>query len=248
MTAMRIDIADGIASVHFTQDAAGNPLNAGFVAELASVVETCGAADGPAVLVLHGGASVFSAGGDFQAVAATDSCLDPEALYDLWQRLATGPFVSIACVRGRATAGGVGLAAACDLVLAESGASFALSELLFGLFPACVLPFLVRRVGAQRAQYLTLSTQPVSATQALAWGLADAVEDPLDDLLRKHLLRLRRLDKAAVGRAKAYLADLSLIAAAKPAALAANRAMFADPAVRTGIRRYVNEGKFPWET
>jgi polyketide biosynthesis enoyl-CoA hydratase PksH len=150
--------------------------------------------------------------------------------------------------RGRVNAGGVGLAAACDMVLADHSASFALSELLFGLFPACVLPFLIRRVGEQRAHYLTLSTQPVNAAQALAWGLVDGVEDQVDGLLRKHLLRLRRLDKAAIGRYKLYRHDLSaLVDAARPPALEANRVMFSDPATRAVIRRYVTEQKFPWE-
>ncbi|MBR9970335.1 enoyl-CoA hydratase/isomerase [Magnetospirillum sulfuroxidans] len=244
---LSMENADGICTVRFTRAQAGNAINAAFIAELSAVVDACAAADGPSVLVLHGSAEVFCAGGDFQATAASDVVEDPAPLYELWQRLATGPFIAIACVRGRVNAGGVGLVAACDIVLAESTASFALSELLFGLFPACVLPFLVRRVGVQKAHYLTLSTQAISAAQALEWGLADGVADPVEDALRKHLLRLRRLNKAAVGGYKAHMAGLAGLEAAKPAALAANRTMFSDPAIRAGIRRYVAERKFPWE-
>lgn len=244
-----VDEADGICTVSPIRPEAGHVINGQFLDELGGVVTRCEAAGGPTVLVLTGGAQVFCAGGDFQAVADGDVVLDPEPLYDLWRRLALGPFVSVAVTRGRVNAGGVGLAAACDLVLADNTASFALSELLFGLFPACVLPFLIRRVGAQRAHYLTLSTQPVPAAQALAWGLADGLEDPVDGLLRKHLLRLRRLGKPAVARYKQYHAELSgLLDTARPAALAANRAMFANPAIRAGIRRYVTEQKFPWES
>ena len=244
---MSAEITDGICTVRFTRPQAGNAINAGFIAELSAVVAACEAVDGPSVLVLHGSAEVFCAGGDFQATAAADAVEDPAPLYELWQRLATGPFLTIACVRGRVNAGGVGLVAACDMVLAESTASFALSELLFGLFPACVLPFLIRRVGVQKAHYLTLSTQAITAGQALDWGLADAVEDPVEAVLRKHLLRLRRLNKAAIGRYKLHMAGLSALEAARPAALAANRAMFNDPLIRVGIRRYVDERKFPWE-
>ncbi len=244
---LAVEDRDGVRTVTLMRPETGNVLNAGLVAELSAILPACEAEDGPKVLVLAGAPQVFCAGGDFQAAAAGDE-LDPAQLYDLWRRLSDGPFVSVAAVRGRVNAGGVGLAAACDMVLAESNASFALSELLFGLFPACVLPFLIRRVGAQRAHYLILSTQPVGAAQALDWGLVDAVEDPLDGLLRKHLLRLRRLDKAAIGRYKRHMAALSgTVNAARPAALAANREMFADPAIRAGIARYVAEGKFPWE-
>lgn len=244
---LAVEDRDGVRTVTLMRPETGNVLNAALVGELSAILSACEAEDGPKVLVLAGAPLVFCAGGDFQAAAAGDD-LDPAHLYDLWRRLSDGPFVSVAAVRGRVNAGGVGLAAACDMVLAESNASFALSELLFGLFPACVLPFLIRRVGAQRAHYLTLSTQPVSAAQALDWGLVDAVEDPLDGLLRKHLLRLRRLDKAALGRYKRHrIALTGMVEAARPAALAANRDMFADPAIRVGIARYVAEGKFPWE-
>jgi len=242
------ETSGGICTVTLTREQSGNVLDAALLTELGEVVGRCEADDGPTVLVLTGGSQVFCAGGDFQAVADRDAALDPALLYALWSRLATGPFVSVAAVRGRANAGGVGLAAACDIVLADSSAGFALSELLFGLYPACVLPFLIRRVGEQRAHYLTLSTQPISAEQALAWGLADAVEDPLDGLLRKHLLRLKRLTKPAIAAYKTYRASLSpLLDQSRTAALDANRAMFADPAIRAGIRRYVTERKFPWE-
>lgn len=244
---LTVEDRDGVRTVTLIRPDSGNALDAALVAQLSAVVAACEAADGPAVLVLTASPQVFCVGGDLGATAAGDE-LDPWLLYDLWRRLTTGPFVSVAAVGGRTGAGGVGLVAACDMVLADSTASFALSELLFGLFPACVLPFLIRRVGAQRAHYLTLSTQPVDAAQALAWGLADAVADPLEGLLRKHLLRLRRLDKAAIGRYKRHMAEIhGLVDTARPAALAANRAMFADPDIRAGIARYVAEGKFPWE-
>jgi polyketide biosynthesis enoyl-CoA hydratase PksH len=59
---------------------------------------------------------------------------------------------------------------------------------------------------------------------------------------------LSKLSGAAVGRYKRYMADLSdIVARAKPAAIAENRAMFDDPKVRRNVSRYVAEMKFPWE-
>ncbi len=66
---------------------------------------------------------------------------NPERLYDLWLRLATGPFITISHVRGRVNAGGIGFVATSDIVLAERSAQFSLSELLFGVFPARYFPF-----------------------------------------------------------------------------------------------------------
>jgi 3-carboxymethyl-3-hydroxy-acyl-[acp] dehydratase len=240
----------GLCRIRLDRPAAGNALNAKMVAELSEVVRRSRAGDGGlpvTVLVIEGTPDVFSTGGDFEAAAAGAS-LDPAPLYNLWTELATGPFVSIALVRGRANAGGVGLAAACDLVLADRSASFALSELLFGLFPACALPFLMRRTGAQKAHYLALMTRPIGADEALTCGLADAVGDDAEALLGAHLPRLLRLTGPAIGRYKSYIAGLNdLVTRARPAALEANRALFADPVVKRNIERYVAEMKFPWE-
>jgi polyketide biosynthesis enoyl-CoA hydratase PksH len=221
-------------------------INAELVAGLRDAAQRCEAAAG-AVLVLEGTADSFCVGGDLQATA-DGTPYDAAPLYDLWQRLGDGPFVSVAVVRGRATAGGVGLAACCDVVLADRTASFSLSELLFGLHPACVMPFLARRVGAQRAHYLTLTTTPIGAAEALSCGLADAIDDDAEALLRTHLVRLRRLSRDAIARYKSHRAlQDDGVARSRDAALAANRAMFADPTVRENIRRYVTEAKFPWE-
>lgn len=221
-------------------------IDAALVHALRDVVAQCEAGQGT-VLVLEGGAEAFCVGGDLQATAGGGD-YDPAPLYDLWQRLSDGPFVSVALVRGRATAGGVGLAACCDIVLADRTANFSLPEMLFGLHPACVMPFLMRRVGAQLAHYLTLTTMPLNAAAALSCGLADAIDDDAEPLLRSHLVRLRRLSRDGVAGYKAHRARQDdSISRSRDAALAANRAMFADPVVRENISRYVTAAKFPWE-
>lgn len=233
-----------------------NAIDGTLIAELGEVITSCeDPARGVSVLVLRGQPQAFCTGGDFGAIVETghaspDSSLviDPAPLYDLWLRLATGPFVTISVVRGRVNAGGVGFVAASDIVLADPSASFGLSELLFGLLPACVLPFLVRRIGHQRAHYLTLMTSPVTAELARDWGLVDILDPELDTVLRQHLIRLRRLGRPGIHRYKQYRAALQGCPAAdRSLALDTNRAMFADETVRADIRRYVLDGRFPWE-
>lgn len=229
----------------------GNPINDRLVAEATDAVAQC--EEAATVLVVEGAADVFCLGADFRGLTADRRSgqaagVDAEPLYDLWRTLATGPCITVCHVRGRANAGGLGFVAACDVVLADHTAQFCLSEMLFGLFPACVLPFLVRKIGFQRSHYLALTTQPVSAEKAHAWGLVDACERDSAALLRRHLQRLRPLSKAAVTRYKEHLAALAgeLDAHRRPA-LAANREMFADPRNLERIARYVEQGKLPWE-
>jgi 3-carboxymethyl-3-hydroxy-acyl-[acp] dehydratase len=151
-------------------------------------------------------------------------------------------------VRGKANAGGIGFVAASDIVLADDTAQFSLSELLFGLYPACVLPFLVRRVGFQKANYLTLMTQPISAKLACEWGLVDALEPVSEVLLRRHLQRLRRLSKTAIRRYKTYVSRISVpLQDLRSAAVAANREILSDASNLQAITQYVEQGIFPWE-
>lgn len=226
-----------------------NTITGELVAECRDVLDQC--ERDATVVVLSGSAEVFCLGADFHAIASR-SAMHPDdgpgPMYDLWLRMATGPFVTISHVRGKANAGGVGFVAASDIVLADDTAQFSLSELLFGLYPACVLPFLIRRVGFQKAHYLTLSTQPIAVKQAHEWGLVDAYETQSDALLRRHLQRLRRMSKTAIQRYKSYMNRIHMpLEEMRSAAVAGNREVFGDATNVQAITRYVERGLFPWE-
>lgn len=231
---------------------AGNAINQQLIDEFTEAVEA--AESRASVVIIEGSSDVFCSGADFKELNdrigryETPAEQDPGPLYDLWHRLAVGPFVSIAHVRGRANAGGIGFVSACDIALAEQDAAFSLSELLFGVMPACVLPFLARRLGFARANYLTLTTQPVHAEQAAAWGLVDACDQDSNRLLRRHMLRLRHLEKDAIARYKRYASELNdSLATARETALRGNREVFEDPENLRKIARYIQTGEFPWE-
>ena len=243
---------DEICFIQIYRPDANNTINDCLVEELTEVLELC--KDSVKIIVLEGLPEVFCFGADFKEIQQSFESntqvqeQNPEPLYNIFLQLASGPFITIAHVRGKANAGGVGFVAACDIVLCEEKAIFSLSELLFGLMPACVLPFLIRKVGFSRANYLTLMTQPFSAKQAKEWGLVDEYEERSENLLRKHLLRLRRLSKDGVARYKRYMSTLdnSLIAS-KSKALEANIEVFSNQNNLEKIARYIKTGKFPWE-
>lgn len=242
---------DTVCYLQFDRPAARNAINAQLIAECSQALAMC--EDRATIVVLSGLPEVFCFGADFGEIArgndAAFAAYDgPGPMYDLWLKLATGPFVSIALVRGKANAGGMGFVAACDLVLADDTAQFSLSELLFGVYPACVLPFLIRRVGLQRAHALTLSTQAIPARVAAEWGLVDGLEPQADLLLRRHVMRLKRLSKVALRRYKAYIARFGpVLAECRDDAVAGNLEVFTDQGNIRAIKRYVEEGLFPWE-
>ena len=240
-----VRVQDDVCFLQLDRPAANNTINSELIDECHRVLAACEASI--KVVVLSGSPEVFCLGADFSAPPAKEG---PGPLYELWLKLATGPFITVAHVRGKVNAGGVGFVAACDVVIADEAAQFSLSELLFGLFPACVMPFLIRRVGFQKAHYLTLTTQPIPVTQAAEWGLVDAVGPQSEVLLRRHLLRLRRPNKVAIRRYKQFMSAMSQprLTDQKPLAVAANLEVFSDPDNLSAIARYVETGQFPWET
>lgn len=248
---IKVRFEDPVCFLQFHRPEANNTINYRLIDECRQVLERC--EDSITIVVLEGLPEVFCFGADFAGIQRQVSREqpfhnNPESMYDLWMKLAAGPFITISHVRGKANAGGVGFVAASDIVLADSKAQFSLSELLFGLFPACVLPFLIRRTGFQKAHYMTLMTQPVSAQQAHAWGLVDAFGEQSEQLVRRHLLRLQRLSKAGIMRYKKYMCVLDgLPLSGKSPALAANREIFSDPRNLEGICRFVETGQFPWD-
>jgi polyketide biosynthesis enoyl-CoA hydratase PksH len=247
---IKVRFDESICYLQIDRPEANNTISSQLVAECNEVLSAC--EDFATVIVLSGSPEVFCYGADFDALAKPKKSPDdedgPGPLYDLWLRLATGPYVTISQVRGKANAGGVGFVAASDIVLADESAQFSLSELLFGLYPACVMPFLVRRIGFQKAHYLTLMTHPIAAKQAFEWGLVDAFEVSSEALVRRHVQRLRRLSKVAIQRYKTYMSGMSVpLHELKPSAIAGNLEVFSDPHNVKAITRYVERGIFPWE-
>jgi polyketide biosynthesis enoyl-CoA hydratase PksH len=248
---IQVRFQEPICFLRIYRPEANNTINDLLIEECRQVLLLC--EESTTVVVLEGLPEVFCFGADFQGIhdklaSGQISEQGPEPLYDLWLKLATGPYITISHVRGKANAGGIGFVAASDIVLADQTAQFSLSELLFGLFPACVLPFLIRRIGFQKAHYMTLMTRPISIQQAHSWGLVDAYEAQSESLLRKHLLRLRRLSKTGIARYKNYMNGLYVpLLQAKALAVSANLEVFSDPHNLEKIFRYVEKGIFPWE-
>jgi polyketide biosynthesis enoyl-CoA hydratase PksH len=245
---IKVRFEDSICFLQIDRPEAKNTINSRLIAECSEVLSRC--EELATMVVFSGSPEVFCFGADFQSLAATaGQGAAPGPIYDLWLQMATGPYVTVSHVRGQVNAGGVGFVAASDIVLADDTAQFSLSELLFGLYPACVLPFLIRRIGFQKTNYLTLMTQPISVKQACEWGLVDAFEPSSEALLRRHLQRLRRLSKPAIRRYKSYMNRIHMpLENLKASAVAGNLEVFTDPNNLQAIIRYVERGLFPWES
>jgi methylglutaconyl-CoA hydratase/polyketide biosynthesis enoyl-CoA hydratase PksH len=119
----------------------------------------------------------------------------------------TAPKPVVCCITGDVKAGGVGLAGACDIVIASPGATFQLSEIFLGMIPANVIPFLVSlRLTPQTVRYLVLTGKKLTAVDALRIQLVNEVfpAETLERDLKTLMQGLFRASPAAVARAKQF--------------------------------------------
>jgi methylglutaconyl-CoA hydratase len=129
------------------------------------------------VVLLTGAGQDFCSGADLAALdrAADAGVLEhlatAQELADIFLALRHHPKPIVAAVRGRAFAGGCGLATACDIILAAESAQFAYPELKIGFIPAMVMAILRRSVSEKRAFELLTTGEPIGAAEAQRVGL-----------------------------------------------------------------------------
>lgn len=229
-----------------------NALDDGTIARLARALDDAEADAGCRVLAVEGARGVFSTGMDLARAGGgggtdgTDGTA--AAFFDLLDRFTSVPLVVVSVVDGTVAGGGVGVAAASDLVFASQRSTFALPEALWGLLPCCVLPFLVRRVGFQRAYAMTLTTQPVDAAAAHAAGLADDLRADPAGALRQLAFRAGKLDTDTIGSLKRYARTLHPVTEqTRRTAVEELSRLMALPAVRGNLAAFAADGRFPWQ-
>jgi polyketide biosynthesis enoyl-CoA hydratase PksH len=231
-----------------------NSLSGGALDALTAALDRAEADPDCRVLLIEGSGGTFCTGLDF-GEAASDLADDTseagqggEAFLTLMRRFGETPLAVVACVDGRVAGGGVGLAAAADLVIATERSEFSLPEALWGLVPCCVLPVLVRRTGYQPAYAMALSTQPVSARRAADFRLVDEVVPDPDAAVRRLLVRLTRLDPATIGELKRYFRAMWFTTEETDAfALREFTRLIGSPVARRRITDYTTTRRLPWE-
>ncbi len=249
---IKVRLQKNVASIQLYRPEANNSINTILVAELMDILYWLEENADIKVIVLEGLPDHFCTGMDFKAVSdgGTDALFsdDPNGYYEMLLHLSLCSKIVISKVEGKVNAGGIGLVAASDIVIADEKATFGLSEILFGLLPACVMPFLIRRVGFQKAQWMTMITQGISAERASQIGLADEVTNNLNEAVRKNLLRLTKVETATIKELKDYMSKLWIINH-KTQQLAVEKitSLVSSTKVQTNIKNFIQNGQFPWD-
>ena len=169
-------VEQGIARITLNRPEKRNALNPELIAELKNAVERS-----DRLIVLTGAGHDFCSGADLSGLheAANADVLDhmasARALADLFIAMRRYPHPIIAAVRGRALAGGCGLATAADIIFAAESAQFGYPEVNIGFVPAMVMAILRRCVSEKRAFELITTGDIINAQTAFDFGLVNRV-------------------------------------------------------------------------
>jgi methylglutaconyl-CoA hydratase len=234
-----------------------NAFNAEMIAEVSRWAESvaAGAADLRAV-VIAGSGKAFCAGGDAAWMAQTITYTEAENLRDalalsyMFQAIDDLPLPVIGRVHGAAMGGGAGLAAVCDIVVAESDSTFAFSEVKLGLVPAVVSPFLLRKIGQSAARELFLTGARFPASRAFQIGLVHAIAPAadLDATVARYVSELAAGGPEAIAAAKRLIKTVAGLGPDDAAALTASAIATrrTSPEGQEGLRAFLGKRPPRW--
>jgi enoyl-CoA hydratase/carnithine racemase len=202
------EVQDGVARLTLNRPEKRNALSLTLLEATEKTLSTLEPDTAIRVIVLGGSGPVFSAGHDLSEMLG-HSAEEYQQLFALCSRvmlhLRRLPQPVIARVHGMATAAGCQLVAACDLAVASESATFATPGVKIGLFCTTPMVPLVRAIPAKAALEMLLTGKPISARQALAWGLVNRVvpADQLDSAVQELIDAIRAVSPEAIRLGKA---------------------------------------------
>ena len=232
-----------VAEVYLNRPDVRNAFNHSVIAELTAAFTTLGADPTLRAIVLGGHGKSFCAGADLawmRAMASYDwegNRADAQALADMLWAIYACPLPVVGRIHGDCYAGGVGLAAVCDVLIAADGMHFCLSEAKLGLLPATIGPYVMRALGEQASRRYFITAEKFSASRAYQLGFVHELvaADALDAKVNDVVAALIANGPAAVKACKRLVQDL----AGRPI----DDALRADTARRIADIRASAEGK-----
>jgi enoyl-CoA hydratase/carnithine racemase len=186
-----------------TREVRRNAMSHSVLAGMANAIDAAqGQRDIRAIVITGAGIKAFCAGADLQAAQAfTTDYSEPHGhLAQLLRAAKASHIPLIARVNGACMAGGMGLLAMCDMAVAASHCVFGLPEVKVGVFPAQVLSVLQHLIPRRKLAEMCLTGEPITAQQALEYGLVNYVDADIDVRLQWLLDRLLDKSPAAIRR------------------------------------------------
>ena len=207
----------GVARLTLNRPDAHNALSARMLEELPDAVASLDGDRAVRAVVLTGAGASFCAGGDLrwmQEARALDRAgrlRESGKIATVLQALDTLSKPLVGRINGQAYAGGLGLIAACDVVVAARSARFAITEVRLGLIPANIGPYLFRRMGEAKAREVFFNAKIFDAEAALRLGLVSQVVDDggLDSAVEREVELFLKCGPQAIAATKALIGHIA---------------------------------------
>jgi methylglutaconyl-CoA hydratase len=247
MTAtVRLTIDRGRATITLDRPERRNALSRELVSALQAALDATAGDEGVRVVVLTSAGPTFCAGAD---LAETPTGADaegrptlPQLLDGVLASMLDHPKPIVGRITGDAYGGGLGLIAACDLVVAAASVRMAFSEVRLGAVPAAIAPYVLRKVSPTTAARLMMLAEPFDAAMAAEAGLlTDVVEDgAVDAVVMRWCGQLARGGPQALAVTKRVLTRVPGMAPrdARTWASAVSAAAFASLEAEEGIAAF----------
>lgn len=180
-------IEDRIVRITLNRPEIRNAFNDIMITELLEIFGDIAEREDVRVVVMTGSGSSYCAGADLhwmkrvKEYSYEENFEDTLRLAELMYSMYSSPKPTIARVNGPAIGGGTGFVAVCDLAIAADSAVFSFSEVKIGVVPACISPYVVRRVGERACREFFLTGERLTAQRAFESGLVNQVV-PLEEL------------------------------------------------------------------
>ena len=245
------NVADGIAQITLNRPEKRNALSPELISALREAIDRSATDPAVRVVVISGAGRDFCSGADLAGLdkAAEAGVLShlagAQTMADLFLAMRRHPHPIVAAVKGRALAGGCGLATACDLILASDTAQFGYPEVKIGFVPAMVMAILRRNIGEKRAFELIAAGEIIGAAEAHSIGLINRVypDTEFDARADEYVRSLAAKSASAVTLSKRllYHMDGMTFEAALQAGVHGNAIARETPDAKRGIEKFVNK-------
>jgi methylglutaconyl-CoA hydratase len=213
-------VKDGpVARVSFCRPEIHNAFNDTLIFEMTDLFTALKADSTLRVVVLTGQGKSFCAGADLNWMRRVKdysfekNLEEALALADLFYLIYTLPLPVIGRINGAAIGGGTGFVAVCDIAVAAESAKFSFSEVKIGVVPACIGPYVIRKIGAGKAREFFISGERLPAVDAHRIGLVDRFypDDKLDEEVDKLVKTVLSSGPNAIKMAKELIANVPLM-------------------------------------
>ena len=242
-TTLTISREGKTATVTLNRPDVRNAFNETTIAELTQAFRELGADADLRAIVLAANGPAFCAGADLNwmkkmaGYTHAENQADALQLAEMLRTIYLCPKPVVAKVQGDCYAGGMGLVAACDIVVAVDQANFCLSEVKLGLVPATISPYVIKAMGENASRRYFLTAERFGAQEALRIGFAhEAVAaDALDAKVAEIVKALVNNSPDAVRQAKVLVREV--------VGQAVNDGLLADTAERIAYIRASEQGR-----